>query len=400
MERLVTLKEDLIKELTGNILPYWSTVALDNKHGGFVGEASNSNRINEHAAKGGILNARILWTFSSCYRILGKDVYLAMADRAYEYLVRHFIDNELGGFYWTVDHMGNPLETRKQTYAIAFAIYGLSEYARVRPLSDSKSLALRLYNNIEKHAFDGRYNGYIEAFDRNWNVHDDQRLSAIDMNEKKSMNTHLHVIEAYANLYRATGNAELKERIENLLNIFIKYIIHPSSYNFQLFFDERWNPQSKKISFGHDIEGSWLLLETAEAIGSQHWIEKTRTIAVNMARVSRNGIDSDGGLLYEFVPGEKTAKDKEWWTLAEAVVGFFNAWQLSGEDEFFNNAEKMWEFIQSHFIDRKNGEWFYRVDGRHAPVESYNKISLWKCPYHNARMCLEMIGRIDKELAK
>jgi cellobiose epimerase len=398
--RLVSLKEEFLNELTGNILHYWSTVALDTIHGGFAGEVSNDNRINEQADKGGILNARILWTFSSCYRVLGNDNYLKMADRAYEYLVNHFIDTEFGGSYWSVDALGNPRETRKQTYAIAFAIYGLSEYARIRPGSKAISIALSLMEDIENHAFDTTNNGYLEAFDRTWHIHADQRLSAIDMNEKKSMNTHLHVIEAYTNLYRVTGDDALKARVENLLDIFTRYIIHPINFNFQLFFDERWIPQSKKISFGHDIEGSWLLLETAEAIGSEQWTEKTGSIALKMAGVSRKGIDADGGLLYEKVPGEEPGKDKEWWTLAEAVVGFYNAWQLSGDNEYLNASEKMWKCIKANFIDRKYGEWFYRVDANHRPVESYNKVSLWKCPYHNARMCLEMMRRIDLQLIK
>jgi mannobiose 2-epimerase len=320
-----------------------------------------------------------------------------MARYAYNYFIDHFTDHEYGGTYWTISPDGKkPLETRKQIYAQAFSIYGLTEYARLTNKHEPIELAMELFNLIEKHGYDPVNNGYLEAFNRQWQLHEDQRLSAIDMNEKKSMNTHLHVIEAYANLYRHTLNPIVKERVENLLHLFSTHIINSKTNHFNLFFDEQWNVKSNKVSFGHDIEGSWLLLEAAQAIQSGEWIDKMKAHSIAMAQASLDGIDTDGGLKYEFSPGSADEGEKEWWTMAEAVVGFFNAYELNGNSVFLEKSLGMWEYLQKYFIDSKNGEWFYRIDRNHMPVPSYAKVSLWKCPYHNSRMCLEMIRRIDE----
>jgi mannobiose 2-epimerase len=399
LKKLKKIRKELKNELR-NILTFWRKEARDKINGGFVGEMSNDLKILPSAGKGGVLNARILWTFSAAARFTGKKKDKDLASIAYHYFVDHFIDHEFGGTYWSVSPDGKPLETRKQIYAQAFSIYGLTEYAQLTDTHEPLELAMELFNLIEKHGFDKKNNGYLEAFNRQWQLHEDQRLSAIDMNEKKSMNTHLHIIEAYANLYSYTQNPIVKERVENLLEIFSTYIINSKTKHFNLFFDENWNVKSNKVSYGHDIEGSWLLLEAAEAIQSEIWIKKMKIHSVEMAQASLEGIDSDGGLKYEFVPGSRDEGEKEWWTIAEAVIGFYNAYQLSGNTIYFEKSIAMWEYLQKYFIDGKNGEWFYRIDRNHLPVPSYSKVSLWKCPYHNSRMCMEMIRRIDKSSFK
>lgn len=376
------------------ILRFWQLHTQDEKTQGFYGEIFNDLKVNKEAGRGGVLNARILWTFSAAARQSGNASYQASAHRAYNYFTRHFFDHEYGGTFWMVDSQGKPLETRKQTYAQAFSIYALTEYARLTGNNEPLDLAMQLFGLIELHALDHEWNGYLEAFDRKWNLHEDQRLSAIDMNERKSMNTHLHVIEAYANLYRLTGMPEVKQRVENLLGIFDRYIIHAETRHFNLFFDEQWIGKSQKVSYGHDIEGSWLLLESAESIDSAEWISRMKTASVEMARASLDGIDTDGGLRYEMVPGEPDNGEKEWWTMAEAVVGFYNAYQLSGDPVFLRQSARMWDYLKKYFIDHGRGEWYYRIDKNHRPVNSYPKVSQWKCPYHNARMCLEMIRRL------
>ncbi len=399
VKKLIKVRHELKKELH-NILSFWRKEAVDKENGGFVGEMSNELKILPSAAKGGVLNARILWTFSSAAQFTGKKKDRKTASLAYKYFVDHFIDHEFGGTYWTVSSDGKPLETRKQIYAQAFSVYGLTEYARLTGKHEPLELAMELFNQIEKHGFDSKHNGYFEAYNRKWKLHEDQRLSSIDLNEKKSMNTHLHVIEAYANLYDYTQNPVVKERVENLLEIFSKHIIHSETSHFNLFFDEKWNVKSDKVSYGHDIEGSWLLLEAAEAIKSEKWIHKMKIHALKMAQASFDGIDGDGGLKYDYEPGQQDEGEKEWWTLAEAVIGFYNAWELSGNPIYMEKSLGMWDYLKKHFIDRKKGEWFYRIDKNQIPVSSYSKISLWKCPYHNSRMCMEMIRRIDKSSFK
>jgi len=399
VKKLKKVRRELKNELR-NILSFWRKETLDKENGGFIGEMANDLTVQPSAAKGGVLNARILWTFSTAAQFTGKKKDRKIARRAYTYLTDHFTDHEYGGTYWTVSADGKPLETRKQIYAQAFSIYGLTEYARLTDKHEPLELAMELFNLIENHGFDPVNNGYLEAFNRKWQLHEDQRLSAIDMNEKKSMNTHLHVIEAYANLYDYTKNPIVKERVENLLEIFSSHIINSETNHFNLFFDEKWNLKSDKVSFGHDIEGSWLLLEAAHAIHSEKWIKRMKTHAVEMAEASLQGIDADGGLKYEFFPGIHEDGEKEWWTLAEAVIGFYNAWEISGNKPFLQKSIGMWDYLKKYFIDERKGEWYYRIDKNHLPVGSYPKVSLWKCPYHNSRMCMEMIRRIDKSSFK
>ena len=398
-KKLKKVRKEMKDELR-NILSFWRKEAADKENGGFVGEMSNELKILPSAAKGGVLNARILWTYSIAAQFTGKKKDRKTAEMAYKYFVDHFIDHEYGGTYWTISAEGKPLETRKQIYAQAFSIYGLTEYARLTGKHEPLELAVELFNHIEKHAFDSENNGYFEAYDRKWKLHKDQRLSDINLNEKKSMNTHLHVIEAYSNLYDYTQNPILKERVENLLKIFSSHIINSETSHFNLFFDEKWKVKSDKVSYGHDIEGSWLLLEAAEVLKSKEWIRKMKSLALKMAKASLEGIDSDGGLKYEYTPGHRDEGEKEWWTLAEAVIGFYNAWELSGTSIYLEKSLGMWDYLKKHFIDHKQGEWFYRIDKNYMPVPSYSKVSLWKCPYHNSRMCMEMIRRIDKSSFK
>ena len=263
--RLHQFRSEAEEELK-NILSYWQRHAVDYEHGGFYGKIDNDNHVVLNADKGSVLNGRILWTFSSAFIILKDESYRQTASRAYQYIINHFIDPQYGGVYWTVDKKGNPAESKKQVYASAFVLYGLSEYCRAWPNEEVKQQAIQLYNTIVEHAGDKVHGGYFEAYARDWSEINDQRLSGKDANEKKSMNTNLHVLEAFANLYRTWPDENVKNHIRNLLIIFSDKIIDAESGHLRLFFDEQWNNKPLLISYGHDIEASWLLLECAEII--------------------------------------------------------------------------------------------------------------------------------------
>ena len=197
-----TMRDEMQDVLQNNILHFWQTKMVDRENGGFYGRIDAQGVLHPKAEKGAILNARILWSFSAAYRVLGLPEYLEMATYAKDYFLEHFIDKEYGGVYWSVDYKGRPLNTRKQFYAIGFALYGLSEYARATGDREALDYAIALYECIEDHAFDKEYNGYIEAKTREWQPIADMRLSELDANFPKSQNTHLHIIEPYTNLYR------------------------------------------------------------------------------------------------------------------------------------------------------------------------------------------------------
>ena len=390
-----TLRDKVEAELLRNILPFWVEHAIDEEHGGFHGRIANDLTIDPHADKGLILNARILWTFAKAYSVYRDGVYLKTAQRAYNYILRHFWDAEFGGVFWMVDFEGRPADTLKRIFGQAFTVYALAEYAGATGDVEAVAKAMQLVHMIDSAAHDADNGGYFETYKRDWTLAAGQRLSEVDMDEKKSMNTHLHLLVAYAALLRVHEDAPLRQRIRELIEIFLNHIFSSRTHHLILFFDEQWHPRSEKISFGHDVEASWLLVEAAEALGDEKLLERARIAAVNMAQaVLDEGLDSDGSLFYEADPAGIIDSDKHWWPQAEAVVGFLNAYQISGRQDFYDAAERAWAFIERCIIDRKHGEWFSLVSKAGVPDPRREKAGPWKCPYHNSRTCLEVMERI------
>lgn len=379
-----------------NILAWWIEHTIDKENGGFYGQIDGNNQVQPQAAKGGVLNSRILWAFAAAYNHTKQQQYLAVADRAFNYLLTNFIDKEYGGLYWTVNYKGEPLDTKKQIYASAFAIYGLSEYWKATRNEAARQAAIDLYGVIEQYSFDRAGTGYIDAFARDWQPMEDIRLSAKDANEKKTMNTHLHVLEAYTNLYAIWGEEELRRKIEGLIDNFTQHIINGKTHHLGLFFDEHWNAKGNTVSYGHDIEAAWLIQEAAEAIEDEDRIVQARTWAVTIADAAKEGLDADGGLWYEYEPAANhLVKEKHNWPQAEAMVGFMNAYQVNQDESYLQLSYKSWLFIQQHIKDQQAGEWYWGVYENYQPMAGQDKAGLWKCPYHNSRACLEIIKRID-----
>lgn len=391
------------RELLENILPFWTRHTIDRHNGGFYGAVSCDLEVDREAPRAAVINARILWTFSAACR-LGYVQYREMADWAYDYLLDKFWDREHGGIYWMLDYQGHPISDRKQIYGQAFAIYGLAEYFRATGKPESLERAKQLYRLIEGHSLDPVCGGYIEACSRDWGALTDMRLSEKDLNCPKSMNTHLHVMEAYTNLLRVWNDPALQASQKGLLEVTLDRILDNATGHFKLFFDARWNSLTDHISFGHDIEGSWLLTEAAEVLGDPGLSERARAAALKMARVAADeGLDQDGSLFYEAnSKGELVDPNKHWWAQAEAVVGFYNAYQLSGDERFREHACRAWQYIEDKVVDRVHGEWHAKLTpgGRPYTAEEDRDACLagpWKCPYHNSRVCFEMLERLRGE---
>ena len=395
MTEVSIFKQEVREVLENNILRFWIDRMQDNEHGGFYGRIDNNNVLYADADKGAILNARILWTFSAAYRVLGKSEYLKIATRAKRYFIDHFIDPEYGGVYWSLDYKGQPKDTKKQFYAIGFAIYGLSEYARATNDQEALEQAINLYRCVEEHALDKEYNGYIEAMTRNWQPIDDMRLSEYDANYPKSQNTHLHIIEPYANLYRVWPSKELEASLRNIIGIFTDRILNPETHHLDLFFEMDWKRGAGQLeSYGHDIECSWLMHEAALVLGDQKVLNKVEPIVQIVAKASEKGLNPDGSMIHEanLTAGTKD-DDLHWWVQAEAVVGFYNIYQHFHDEAALEKALRCWQYIKENLIDYQHGEWYWsrHRDGSLNTVD--DKAGFWKCPYHNGRMCLEMIER-------
>jgi len=370
--------------LENNILRFWSERMVDTEHGGFYGRIDGHNTLHPDAPKGAVLNARILWTFAAAARVLHNTPYRILAARAYDYLIQRFIDREYGGVYWSLNADGTPLDTKKQTYAIAFAIYGLAEYYRATRDQEALDAAIRLFEDIEAHAFDAVNVGYIEALTRDWQPIADMRLSESDENGSRTMNTHLHVLEAYTNLYRVYKDPRVACQLRVLIDIFVNRLYNPSNGHLDLFFDDQWQGRRDKTSPGHEIETAWLLHEALEVLGDPILLQETLPVCQQLAQAAEDGI----------------LNESQWWCYAEAVVGYIDQWKLNQKDlpvEAAINlemAEAAWDYIQSHLIDREHGEWFWSVLPDGTPERDNDKAGFWKCPYHNSRMCFELIERL------
>jgi mannobiose 2-epimerase len=395
--KLSTLKEELTIHLREKILPFWIKKMVDHEHGGFYGWANNDGMITIIASKGAVMNTRILWTFSAAYSMFRDPHYLEMAERSFKYLVDFFIDNQQGGIYWMLDYNGNPVESKKQIYAQAFAIYSFSEYFKATGNKMALEQAKKIFQLVEKHSFDPKQNGYFEAFDRHWRILDDLRLSHKDINEKKTLNTHLHILEAYSRLLSVMHDDTLLGRLVNLIDLFINRFIHPASHHLIMFFDENWNSRSNLLSYGHDIETSWLLTEAAEVTGSELLMEECRFSSVKMAEtILENGRDIDGSIYNEVKEDSMLDDDRHWWPQAEGMVGFMNAYEHTGDEIYVEAILELWEFIKKHIIHPELGEWYFRVNNRYEPAPDEEFAGPWKGPYHNGRMCMELIRRIDQ----
>ncbi|WP_423126664.1 AGE family epimerase/isomerase [Gaoshiqia sp. Z1-71] len=394
---LNSLKDEMKPDLVDNILPYWMNRMPDRSNGGFYGQITGEEQIIEQANKGGILNARILWSFSATYNDLKNPEYLEMANRACNYIINHFFDEKHGGTYWSLRCDGQPHDTKKQIYSQSFFIYALAEYYRATRFSQSLEKAVELFHLIEKFSFDKTRNGYFEAFSREWQPLEDLRLSEKDANESKTMNTHLHILEAYTNLYRVWKDKTLETQLENLVRLFLDRIVDSGTFHLNLFFDDDWTCKSNIISYGHDIEASWLIYEAAEVLGKRELLEKTKWVCERIVKASMEGLQDDGSLIYE--KDSKTGyldANRHWWVQAEAVVGFLNMYELTHEKVYIEKASACWQYIKNNLVDPRNGEWFWSISRDGVVNRRDDKAGFWKCPYHNSRTCLEIIKRVER----
>jgi mannobiose 2-epimerase len=385
------------EHLFGHYLPFWCGPALDRENGGWMAWLANDLKPDRSQPKGLIVNARILWAFSAVHRVRPEPVFAAMAERAFEFVMNKFWDAQHGGAFWRLNDAGNVMDNSKKVYGQAFYIYALTEFHRAFGHPAALARSKELFELIERHAHDEKFGGYLEVCQRDWSpAGADARLSEKDMNEKKSMNNQLHVLEAYTNLHRIWREPRVATRLRELIDIFLTRILDARTRHLHHFFDEQWHVRSDTYTFGHDIEASWLLCEAAEELGAAEVLARVRNVSLPMAEtVFKEGLSVDGGLFYEGRAGQIIDAGRECWPQAEALVGFLNAYKLSGDKKFVAAARRVWHFSQQNLVDRVHGEWFWRVNPDGQPDQQLPKVSEWKGPYHVTRSCLETLRRLQ-----
>ena len=398
-EKLQKLYDLAVDELTNNILPWWIEHDVDEEHGGFYGAVTNDNAPVPHATRFITLNARLVWTFSAAYRVMGNPEYKKMADRAYNYFIKYFWDDEYNAANNRVDEFGDPVSKPRYIYGEAFAIYGLSEYARAMGCNEALEYARKLVASLEKHVYDPVYKGYFESCKPDW-THDPWTRGVNRLpTDEKTMNNHLHLIEAYTCLLRTDKSDFMQNKVREHLYVMLNKIVDHDIHHYFYFQARDWKPTTQEISFGHDIEGTWLMMETAEVLGEPEAMRYAKDTCMNMARAcyEQGFRKEDGAMLSEYDPVTgHSSSFLSWWEQNEAVVGFLNAWEVTGEEKYLDASLKCFEFAREHFVDHENGGWFARLSLDGKTVLSTDKVNDYTCPYHNSRMCMEIIERYRK----
>lgn len=397
--QLRNLREGMISELNESIIPYWTQKMYDNSKKTFHSRIDGKNNLIQNNYHSLILNTRLLWTFSAIYNQFDDVLLLEYINASFSQLEKYFYDIKYTGYFWSIEADGKKLDDSKKTYGQSFAIYALSESYRATLNPVMKKRAIDLFDMIDNVGYDFKSNAYYESFTANWQKQHDVRLSDQDPQELRSTNTHLHLIESFANLYRIWPDSVLKSRLDKLLRIFIEKVYNKDGAYFHAFFDEDWNPKPFDYSFGHDIETAWLMLDAARLLKNDDLIKKCEEILISVSdNLLSLGLDKDfGGVCNKFNANKITDSDKHWWVQAESIVGLVYAYQISSDSIYLDAATDIWTFIENLIIDKKNGEWFFKVNKKGEPYFEDDKAGPWKCPYHTSRSILE-VNRISQEI--
>ena len=380
------IKEHLVNDL----IPFWQGLK-DEENGGFYGYLSYDLKLDKKAVKGCILNSRILWFFSNAYMVLGDPSLLESAAHAYQFLKEHCVDDKFGGVFWSLTYDGKPEDTTKHTYNQAFSIYALASYYDASKNPEALEIAWKLYDLVESKCKD-EY-GYLEAFTRSFEPEENDKLSENGVIAEKTMNTLLHVFEAYTELYRVTKEEKVASQIRFMMDIIKNKVFNKEIGRQEVFFDKTWNTLIDLYSYGHDIETAWLVDRGLEVLGDEAYTNMLSPITKIITENIYNRAYIDHSLVNESENGVVDTT-RVWWVQAEAVVGFLNGYQKQGDRKFLDASVDIWNYIKKYFIDKRNGsEWFWSVKEDHRPDEK-PIVEPWKCPYHNGRMCFEVLRRM------
>lgn len=376
--------------LTGTILPFWMNLR-DDEHGGYYGLMDFDLQVDKTAEKGCILNSRILWFFAQAALATGRQDLKDHARHAYLFLKDHCLDREYGGVYWSLTYDGQPLDTTKHTYNQAFAIYALASYYRLTGETEALEAARQLFEIIESRCTDAE--GYLEAFTRDWQPESNEKLSENGVLAAKTMNTLLHVFEGYAGLYEAAPDEKVGQAMRRILGIYADKVYAPDLHRQLVFFDEHYHSIIDLYSYGHDIESSWLIDWGCALLGDAGLSARIAAINSDLAQAILHKAYRGHSVINECERG-KDDLTRVWWVQAEAVLGFVNEYQKSGRTEYAAAAADVWHYITEHVVDhRPGGEWFWCLDDNAQPSDRRPIVEPWKCPYHNGRMCLELMRR-------
>lgn len=384
------LQEKLIQNLNNCILPFWESI-IDKELGGYYGYMDFDLKLDKKAVKGCILNSRILWFFSNVYLETKDASVLPFAEHAYEFLKNYCLDRTNGGIYWSMTYDGQVADSTKHTYNQTFAIYALSSYYDASGNEEALQYAMDLFHIIESKCRLG--DGYGESYTLDFIPNANDKLSENNIIADKTMNTLLHVCEAYTELYRVSHDSNVKERLYWATEEFYNTLYNPELHRLEVFFDADMHSLIDLHSYGHDIEATWLIDRALSVLDDKELSAKLAPMIMDLTEKIYEVAYENHSVMAEAENGV-VLTTRIWWVQCESIIGFWNAYQKTGDDRFRKAAEDIWQFVEDHLIDpRPNSEWYYDVDADGIPSSKLPILEPWKCPYHNGRMCLEIMRR-------
>ena len=391
------MKDEIKNELLNDIIPFWNNLR-DDEFGGWYGLVDSNLKLDKKGEKGVILHSRILWFYSNAYMALKDPKLLDNAKHAYEFLTEKCYDKEYGGVYWSMNYDGTVLDDMKHSYCQAFFIYALSSYYRASGDKNALKIVYEVMDLVEKHHADNV--AYKEKLSRDWTKElANDELSENGLMADKTMNTTLHLMEAYTELYLADHNPKVLERLKFQLDVSYDKIYDKKNHKLFVFFDKDLNEIGNVHSYGHDIEATWLTDRALDVIGDEEYAKKFREMDKDIvANIAKVAYDKESGSLLNEVDKGIVNRQRVWWVQAESVVGFLNAYQRKyGGKEYLEIAENIWNYIKNNIVDkREGGEWIWDLNDKGELDPARNVVDPWKCPYHNGRMCLEAIRRLEE----
>ncbi|MCL2054271.1 MAG: AGE family epimerase/isomerase [Oscillospiraceae bacterium] len=384
-----TLKFECKQELTERLIPFWDKLR-DDEYGGFYGYVDSELAVDKKADKGLVLTSRILWFYSSCYSIIGGESNLSNARHAYEFVKNKCLDEKNGGVYWMMSHDGQVTDDRKYTYCQSFAIYALCAYYEASKDAEALELALELFDVVEKKCSDEI--SYGDSFSADFKLCLNDELSENGITAEKTMNTVLHLIEAYTVLYAASNRQDIAERVYFLLKLTKEKLFDEKDNKLFVFFTRDMRVLGDVHSYGHDIEAAWLIDRACKVLENEALIDEWRERGLLIAQnILETAFENDA--VNNERCGSEIDKTRVWWVQAESVVGFINAYEQSGELRYLDAALRVWEYIKNVQIDKRPlSEWHDSV-GFDGNPKTARMAGTWKCPYHNGRMCVEVLKR-------
>lgn len=372
------------------VMNFWLKYGPDQEFGGFYGTLNRKGQAINSTDKGLIQQSRHLWTLSTWYqRRNHSNSIKTLADKSYQFIIDNMLDDD-DEFYFKVSQSGEPIDRKKQLYAESFAIFALAEYALAFNHAEAANIALKCFKSIDKRAHDERYGGYDQSQDPGWLV----------QGAAKGTNTQIHLLEAFTALYRVTHHDHVKLRLEEMIHIITQKIVQEDTYAHMEFYRD-WTPFSTPVvSYGHDLETAWLLMDALDALGIKDESVFTSIKRFGHHSAMRGYDEKMGGYFEEGLPlGRATKKEKIWWIQAEALPGLWQLYQLTGNEQYLSKMEGTLDWIERYQKDSTYGGWFWGVNenGTIGP-RGENKGEEWKTNYHLIRALIFTADWIDEKM--